>query len=45
MQTLNVNPEMNVIATIRLQASKTSQHIKTHHERHIFTPVNQTIKK
>ena len=42
--TMNVNLKMNVIAVRHLQANKTSQHVKTHHERHIFMPVNQTIK-
>ena len=27
------------------QANKTSQHVKTHHMRHIFMPVDETIKK
>ena len=44
MQTLNVNPEMNAIAVRHSQANKTSQHIKTCHMRHIFVPVDQTIK-
>ena len=36
---------MNVIATRRSQANKTSQHIVTCQVRHIFTPIDQTIKK
>ena len=28
-----------------LRANETSQHVKTHHVRHIFMPVNETIKK
>ena len=35
---------MNVIHVRHLQANETSRHIVTHHVRHIFTPVNQTIK-
>ena len=42
MQTLNVNPNMNVTTIKHLQASQT---IVTHHMRHIFMPVDQTNKK
>ena len=45
MQTQNANHKMSVIAMRHLQANETSQHIKTCHMRHIFTPGNETIKK
>ena len=51
MQTINananldVNPKTNAIHARHLQANETSQHIKTHHVRRIFMPVNETIKK
>ena len=38
-------PKMNAIAMRYLQANETSQHIKTCHMRHIFMPIDQTIKK
>ena len=44
-QITNANPRTNEIATRHSQANETSQHVKTHHERHIFIPVDQTIKK
>ena len=37
--------KMNMIVVRHLQANETSRHVKTHHVRHIFTPINQTIKK
>ena len=40
-----MNPEMNVTTAGHLQANETSQHVKTCHVRHIFIPIDQTIKK
>ena len=40
MQTL----KMNTIHARHSQANETPQHIVTHHMKHVFTPVNQTIK-
>ena len=45
MQNQNMNPETNAIATRCLQANETSQHVKTCHMRHIFMPIDETIKK
>ena len=44
MLTQNTNPEMNTIAVRCLQAKETSQHIVTCYIRHIFMPVDETIK-
>ena len=41
MQTL----KWNVIHMSHLQANETSQHVKTHHVRHIFTCADKTITK
>ena len=40
-----MNPEMNTTTARHLQANETSRHVKTCHVRHIFMPVNETIKK
>ena len=40
-----MNPKTNTIAMRCSRANKTSQHIKTCHMGHIFTPVDQNIKK
>ena len=36
---------MNVMSVRHSQANQTSQHIRTHHVRHIFTPDDQTNQK
>ena len=35
---------MNMIAARCSQANETLQHVKTRHVRHIFMPVNETIR-
>ena len=40
-----MNPEMNVTTTRCSRANETSRHVKTCHMRHIFMPIDQTIKK
>ena len=49
-QNVNMNPKyepskMNTTTARHSQANKTSRHIVTCHLRHIFMPVDQTIKK
>ena len=40
-----MNIKMNVIAARCSQANETSRHVNTCHMRHIFSPVDETIKK
>ena len=42
MQTLNMNAKMDMTTAKCLSANET---IRTHHIRHIFTPINQTNEK
>ena len=44
MQTSMQTLKWNSIAVRHLQTNKESGHIKTCHMRHIFMPINQTIK-
>ena len=37
--------KMNATTATHLRANETSQHVKKRHERHIFMPVDQAIKK
>ena len=43
--TVNSNPKMNVTTRRHSRANETSRHIMTCHVRHIFLPIDETIKK